>query len=619
MKTIGNIKNHIADNIKSGSYISGFFICMVILLCCFLQGCKSETIAEPNVPKVPEVIDTPKLYVQFKVALPSGSTRSETDTDGSSDANPDTFPGEYNENVVNDLTIFFCVEENETEVCKLMLKLDEPIDFNVGDSKTRFVRKEVSPQQLEGLVGKEKIHVYMIGNMPKGISFNDPQTDNSEINLFEAFKAQNPKIDLTELGLFTEGGLNIPLSNKSEFIVSLRNISVAELEILKAGYNSENKSEKTIFYDTADKIQKELTSQFENRTMELERMYSRIDYAETGNVTGKPHVFPLLNKVSGEDCPVYVKMASIQPFNIHKQTYLFRHTAEGDNTEALYDNGYNVSIFGIENNSSTGEDYRWVFDSDASYKKSMAEDETFNSDESDYENHFYNILIKDEPNYGQFKGEPIIKGSTISAIFGENKEVEGYKEPYSYTISGTNGRTYYPWRYISENTLPSQASMIRGLSTGIIFRAQICDKDGNPIDIKQLKPYIKGDTEELEEEDEDAETDYPYGDWITIKDDGTIVLNVYEDSREIAAENGAYFLNYYYFIRHNFDENDREAPKPMKFGVVRNNIYRVCVAGFNGIPRLFDPEDPDEPVNDYAIMVELKVLAWTRHNITVKF
>ena len=76
-----------------------------------------------------------------------------------------------------------------------------------------------------------------------------------------------------------------------------------------------------------------------------------------------------------------------------------------------------------------------------------------------------------------------------------------------------------------------------------------------------------------------------------------------------------YYLYYYHFIKHN-DNNNPAEMGPMEFGVVRNNIYKLSIQSISGLPRPYDPEEPDEPTES-EITITSKVKKWIYHRINI--
>lgn len=146
-----------------------------------------------------------------------------------------------------------------------------------------------------------------------------------------------------------------------------------------------------------------------------------------------------------------------------------------------------------------------------------------------------------------------LAGETIDFINGATKEaitVSGRVSVFSgntdmFPFRGQDAAFggYTPWLYIPENTVSDPARQLQGICTGIVFRFRIVTA--------------------------------PEG------------ADVYQEGD---------FLDYYYFIRHN-DNGSSFLMGPMEFGVVRNNIYKLCVESISGLPEPYNPENPAEGLN----------------------
>lgn len=236
---------------------------------------------------------------------------------------------------------------------------------------------------------------------------------------------------------------------------------------------------------------------------------------------------------------LYLKVEEMMPVNVSKSCYLFRHTAASKGT---------ASLFGTEG----GNPYNWIADNDWTTKTTLS----------------------GPPDTNYFLNQPVKSGTiwTLSGIWTALSELTG--------SDNYGNKEYHPWCYISENTLPSVDKMIEGLSTGVAFRVILCKEDGTALTAAELS--------------ETAGVRY---------DSATSTLSVGSESRLVETVNGNLALIYYYWIRHNDSSNSVAVTDPMEFAVVRNNIYKLSISKFNSLPRLFNPEDPDEAPED----IELKV------------
>ena len=188
---------------------------------------------------------------------------------------------------------------------------------------------------------------------------------------------------------------------------------------------------------------------------------------------------------------------------------------------------------------------------------------------------------------------------------------------------------YHCWRYIPENTIPSVAKMKHGVTTGVAFKVLLLSENSRPqID----DPYKAATLEDLKDED-------IWGKYIDINEEtGKITLTFNGKSAEVEEvkqadlvsknevssgfdyqEQEGYYLTYYYWIRHNHAHtyNTNEITDPMEFGVVRNNVYKLQVIKFSGVPIPFNPETPDEEgtPDPEPLEVNVRINPWWYYQI----
>lgn len=292
----------------------------------------------------------------------------------------------------------------------------------------------------------------------------------------------------------------------------------------------------------------------------LERSIARVDYKDGG----EDYTYELGSATDGTK----LKIQSMQLFNIGKDAYLFRHTqykayGEEDGEEDEDDNPEEVNVFGREKDDKAGY-YNWIVDCDWTSKTGTSVSPGF----------YWNQLTALEDEWTLANDGAFISTETLNSWKESQKPSDGYVR----------------WHYITENTLPSNDVMTNAFATGIEFRMLVCDANGDAI-AKQ------GDGENYrinltENRFKEVEWSEP------VKD---------SDNNEIIP--GGYYITYRWLLRHNDEENN---DAPMKIGVVRNNIYRVSVLSINDVP---DPHEPD----NYYMDIDIKVLAWAKHDIHVTF
>lgn len=212
--------------------------------------------------------------------------------------------------------------------------------------------------------------------------------------------------------------------------------------------------------------------------------------------------------------------------------------------------------------------------------------------------------------------------------------------------------TYTKWRYVTPNTVTSAAEQKNGVSTGIVFKAEIQAANNGSLNVAandgaNLYVYegkVVGDWTKLKEL-----VAYPSGAWQeslaaiytsltngkTTEADVISVLTS-EANKKLGftvypkAADGKFYCYYYYWIRHNgFGTNSDQVMHPMEFGVVRNNIYKIAVTAVKGlgVPGNFepDPDQDDDPVKDPEptsaanITVSLEVQPWEVRTDNIEF
>lgn len=203
---------------------------------------------------------------------------------------------------------------------------------------------------------------------------------------------------------------------------------------------------------------------------------------------------------------------------------------------------------------------------------------------------------------------------------------------------------YYPWTYAVENTLQGVEAQQKGVTTGVVFKAQlggalVAAAGQDPIYVFGNVLYGTWDTmvstafaegSELYmlqaaikkiaavTENDGKVTGATVKTQTTVQDiaDAGFTRYTYD-----AADKG-HFVTYYYWNRHN-DNLDNATMGIMEFAVVRNNVYKLAVTDIskyghpynpdpenpNPDPDPENPDDPDESVN-YYFTVSVKVLPW---------
>lgn len=541
-----------------------FALCTMLLL----SGCVNDAVEEP----VKSTVLPDKVYIELNVTIPgSDATRSQTEENGGSsgDANGKnkTEPGMGNESTIESATLYFYQKVREGVIGNYLLSLNAsntPVNSTINENP--FLKAEIKKDDVEKLLLGQELYLFVVANTTN-YTTNSEGIDGAILN----FNDDYPKSVGT--------GDYVPMVNYDYYEVDLSQVSDFEnfVELLDEG-NIFNVSEKNNGED-----------------LQLERCVARVDYKPTKLASNgvEANVYKL------GDYDLYVKITGLQPFNIKQQSYLFRHTMAGTSEKSNYgvDNNITPDLFGVERDSQNSGfsgvegSYRWVADIDWGEKLERLgyceQDNSYALPGGDY---FNNQPKKNE------SGEYGLAGDNYTKVDDENlKDLKNLEDGY------------YPLWYISENTLPSTAAMMRGLSTGVAFRVILCkDDSGDPL----LDSDISAENSSIEVEAITSSSNF---------------FNVkYNNEVKAIAEklsDGSYAMTYWYMMEHNAltEAQGHEAGvmDAMQFAVVRNNIYKLSVSKFSGFPDPFDPNEPDEPETGAAISVNVMVLPWAKHDISV--
>lgn len=317
---------------------------------------------------------------------------------------------------------------------------------------------------------------------------------------------------------------------------------------------------------TADQIKELFTSGNQNTLdltlaglgiMKLERIVARLDYkdAERGGETGMPQVE---NVYQFGTTGLYLKVAEMHPVNVNSGSYVFKHTSKGTTATA----NTSATMFGNEGPVAGG--YSWV-----------AGHDWVSSSEG-------------------FTKSPVMVSSTVPGM-APAYFTSGWKNLAGLTSTDLREDLgYHPVCYISENTIPSTSQMKEGVSTGVAFKTILCDEFGNAWKAGEEVPSGVAITTS-------ANPALSFG-------SSSVALNTETD--------GSYSIVYFYWIRHDDNKLPNEMG-PMEFAVVRNNIYKLSVKSFSGLPRPYNPGEDDE-VGTAEITVDIKVQPWGYYKVEVE-
>lgn len=531
------------------------------------SSCINEHFDEVEAPQ-PEAPQN--YYLTLNLSLPNKAkdTRSSTTPEGESSSR--YLDAADNESLLEDATVYFYDLSSNT----VLLKLDSKPTISTRDQgydRQYKLTYQILLDELKTILDKE-VGMMVVGN--EGSSYSGlTHTLNTTNNVSTATFSVSG-LNTKPIGDFgTDGkGKLMPLMNAKEFTVNFEGIKPEG-------------TPKQIMDDLRNHFPFTENTLIINKEIELERGVARIDWKDlerstVDNSNPNASLKDYIYQVNNSD--FLVKIHSLQVFNVNTESYLFRHTAAGTSTGA----NRKPELFGVEKGKTEG--YNWVAGSDWDFQGSPSEEGSFTKGGL-----FLNSLsdIKDNKS-NNATGSSSTGYITISEL--TRKEGDKSVRPLQ--------DDYYPWCYITENTLPStDTDDLDDNATGIAFTFKIMNGDS------PLGEYKTGDTlpNGITSDPEDGDNSR-----IRLTDNKGKWIQVSYTEVEGNPEASGYFITYYAFIIHN--DNDKTPGGPMEYAIVRNNVYEVMVKSLSSLP------DPNEPETMY-ISLDINILAWVRHDIEITF
>lgn len=621
----------------------------------FFTSCKDEILGDIEDNLQNEINDSEygDLVLNIPVSLGDiSSSRATTETDGGSSEGQ--FAATTLENTMEEYHFFFRAWETDAngengkwvnKIYKYFPKTAEnKIVFNnIGNEENISTDKKIIPitltaDELKSLAGHEEVQIFLVGNITQDFLKNEFYSDeNTKVNLISNFDPDafiygiiHADYSLTTtktkwIGLQrfpmdnkTNPGISLPLINKTLCTVDFSDISAGHVDayIKREGLGEESAME------VATKIHNILNI-FKDKDgknyLALERISARIDLAN--GCPREDGLYPL--KPTDENCPIFARLDRVTPINVSRYTYIFRHSAKGNNDGIFYD-GSNLSmtLLGNENGeNSTSNNYNWIVDPDYDFKWNWKDDglndgHSQNSN-TELQNHFLGMLIKVDLS-SIYPPDGFIGNTFLDEkIRGNTNKYYLYKDAnYSYVDpKDPKKKKYFPYWYVTENTLPSQGSTVMAMTTGLRFSFLLCDieeeqKQGQYVSLtperaielaKEWEAKGEGFGYKMRVVDEFV----PHQGWVP----NVLYLSIGDEEVRIIYDTNynGYVLNYEYYFHHNYFSQNFISP--MKYATVRNNIYRVSVTGLNGLPR---PYVTDEPVDNqnFGLIVDFSILPW---------
>lgn len=434
-----------------------------ILVMGLLAGCSNDTLTG-NESDIDLNGSKDAVYMNVSIQLPAGgAARSGTNT-------PD------NEDYVTSEDGIEIGKDYENEVKEILLVLAKTDDTFIaaGEAITSMQPKQqnsivtttqkISKTKLSTYYGsdgkltteEQEINVYVFCNPTQGI----------KTVIENAVNAPDKKAWINEKALVEEQ----PNDNQSSLVWGgtdhkggfLMSNAVMAKKRLPANlddwkdYSSESKAFNLSGVNNANS-DKEIKN---NGNIKVERSVARFDFKD-GSGTSK-NTYDVVKDADGK-LIMQIQLQKMALVNMSKNFYYLRRVSPDGLTN-------NIEICGTETSTN------YVIDTDAQDKKNGI---------TNYSAHFNFCLGKVGEN-----SEWTIDADARNQWFTSDidKVLESTNDEY-------NDKSYHIWRYVTENTIPSQDAQINGITTGIVFKGKMLATEGTTGSLATALNDVKGDSD----------------------------------------------------------------------------------------------------------------------------
>lgn len=352
-------------------------------------------------------------------------------------------------------------------------------------------------------------------------------------------------------------------------------------------------------------------------TVKVERAVARFDYR--AHNTNNIYYFPLDesgNEPEEGNADLAIQLEGYKLMNVSKSFYHLRRVTKANATgTAASEASTDITYGGLETSTNYVVDYDWTQKKD--WLASLDAD-----DEFDKRAGLFFTPLNPLENTVESVKYTLLANLNI-------EDDENYKE-----------KDYHIMGYCTENTIPSIAGQLSGISTAMVFKAKVSGSlmeqaedmaalyEYNGIVYNKWGDFKKAWNEQHEEAGDkigDEQNEEPTGDALKAFKEQ---INGQVKRIPISGEAGNKHGYVYYIYRNRHNDNDASAVMgPMEFAVVRNNIYKLTVSkiaklGYTNDPTEppttdpepeVDPPTPDLPDEDSKAYMEVNVeiLNWT--------
>lgn len=541
-----------------------------------LAACSDKD--EPGIENNTGGLESNKYYFALNLSMPEVATsRATTDENGNTADNNQTVAATDNENALNAADIYL-VDKDNTVVASFSTTGSQTYYTEIQhetDKAQHTVFVEVNVDNLMSYIksNTDGLSIIVVGNNGTG---------NSGINQTVTGSDASTAIFPNTLGSAPIGAFGTDGEGKVMPLVSTEAVAMTALNGVTTSGKTDNEilaAIRALFTPTSNYRGTTLTGEVNTMplTIKLERAVARVDYKDRTADERKVTLLGVANTQLNDfqykigDSDILIELDRINVYNQLSGTYLFRHTAAGDNsaaTGAAY-------LFGDENGGNSA--YNWVVTPNWTYGSSAYTLGTT-----------YSYL------------NPLKTGEAYTPTLASTADVSVANMKLcaaQYTSDGG----YTPCIYIPENTVHSKALMttenLEKYATGVAFTFRVCTKTSGTdrfltsSDLESTLPA--GISKSTTTTGQNAITlTMPTGEWMDV----------------VPTSGGYYELTYYGFLNHNNGTTTHNGAgitaenyttlNPMHFAIVRNNAYQVSLANINHLP---DEKDPKK------LYLELKI------------
>lgn len=552
-----------------------------------LSACSSD---EPvNGSSTPD--DSKALHAKIQLFLPS-ATRSQTEPTTDEEYqyptnSEDGFEiGQTYENNVNDVTIVLATKDAAGAYTPVAVSTSSAVPTGSVDVEAPVFSLTFRQDEIAKYYDQE-VFIFAICNAGNLL---DNETDFRNSSFTD--KILSISSAAANQGIWTNG--SFLMANAPNTAIPSKELP-SEAELLQ-NYNTPQKA-------------------FDLGSVDVARVVSRFDFKQNNENTFT------IKDINTDDDVADIKFLAMAPINIAKDFYLLPRVSN-DGTDV------NWNLCGVEHRNN------WVVS--PYFSEKIAE----LAGSSILSKYFYQT--PESPAYDS----DYFSYTELANFNGKDDNDENWGP----NMSSTEKSGYKIWRYVTENTLPSKASQKKGISTGIVFKAEILNPKNEIMAntmaagkvLYQYNGVFYGDIAALRQTVSTLDpSNLLYKKFVEVF--GAGYLGKIENSSDFAvsddqlqdctpaANNGTFKIfrptkvngeaHYYVYYTYRNRHNDNGKPTEMgamEFGTVRNNIYKLAISsvsefGYTADPGDDpDPEDPDDPDEDPKtyLKVACRVVPW---------